>query len=56
MCSADSSIEPAVDTVNGFLGSGFQRKCRDFSELRIWAEKRRAFEAHGFLVTMDEEE
>ena len=54
LCSADSSIEPGVDTVNGFLGSGFQRQCRNFGELRKWAEERRAFEAQGFLVTTDD--
>ncbi|KAL9074612.1 MAG: hypothetical protein Q9161_002205 [Pseudevernia consocians] len=53
LCSADSSIEPAVDTVNGFLGSGFPRQCRDFEELKDWAEKHRAFDAHGFLVDME---
>jgi hypothetical protein len=54
MCSADSSIEPAVDTTNGFLGAGFPRQCRDFSELRFWAEEHRAFDAHGFLVELDD--
>lgn len=53
LCSADSSIEPAVDTVNGFLGAGFPRQCRDFEELKSWAEKHRAFDAHGFLVEME---
>lgn len=53
MCSADSSIEPAVDTANGFLGAGFPRQCRDFGELRFWAEEHRAFDAHGFLVELD---
>ncbi|KAK3176694.1 hypothetical protein OEA41_008019 [Lepraria neglecta] len=53
LCSADSSIEPAVDTVNGFLGAGFPRQCRDFEELKDWAEDHRALDAHGFLVTME---
>ena len=52
MCSVDSSIEPAVDTVNGFLGAGFPRQCRDFEELKDWAEDHRALDAYGFLVTM----
>ncbi|CAD6588940.1 MAG: hypothetical protein ASARMPREDX12_003543 [Alectoria sarmentosa] len=55
LCSADSSIEPAVDTVNGFLGAGFPRQCRDFKELKDWAEEHRAFDAHGFLVEMEHE-
>ncbi|KAL2045930.1 hypothetical protein ABVK25_011926 [Lepraria finkii] len=52
LCSADSSIEPAVDTVDGFLGAGFPRQCRDFEELKDWAEDHRALDAHGLLVTM----
>ncbi|CAF9908069.1 MAG: hypothetical protein ALECFALPRED_004213 [Alectoria fallacina] len=54
LCSADSSM-PAVDTVNGFLGAGFPRQCRDFEELKGWAETHRAFDAHGFLVEMEHE-
>lgn len=50
LCSADSTIEPAVDTVNGFLGAGFPRICRNFEELKGWAEDHRAFDAQGFLV------
>ena len=53
LCSADSSIEPAVDSLNGFLGAGFPRQCRDFEELKNWAEKHRAFDAHGFLAEME---
>ena len=50
MCAADSSLEPAIDHVNGFLGAGFQRQCHDFQILRDWAEKNRAFDAVGFLA------
>lgn len=50
LCSADSTIEPAVDTVNGFLGAGFPRTCRNFQGLKSWAEDHRAFDARGFLV------
>ena len=39
-----------MDTVNGFLGAGFERQCRDFGELSTWAEEHRAFDARGFLV------
>ncbi|KAL2037577.1 hypothetical protein N7G274_009690 [Stereocaulon virgatum] len=52
-CSADSTIEPAVDTVNGFLGAGFPRQCRDFGELQDWAKDHRVFDAHGFLADME---
>lgn len=44
-----------MDTVNGFLGAGFPRQCRDFEELKGWAETHRAFDAHGFLVEMEHE-
>lgn len=54
LCSADSTIEPAVDTVNGFLGAGFPRSCRNFEELKNWAEDHRAFDAQGFLVEKKE--
>ena len=52
-CSADPTLEPAVDDVNGFLGAGFPRSCQDFEELKVWAEEHRAFDAHGFLAEMD---
>ena len=51
-CSADSTAEPSIDTMNGFLGAGFPRQCRDFTRLKEWAEKHRAFDAHGFLADM----
>lgn len=48
--SADSTVESAVDNENGFLGSGFERKCRDFPQLKQWAEEHQAFDAHGVLA------
>ena len=52
MCSADSTVEPAENAKNGveFLGWGFGRQCRDYESLKAWAEKWRAFDAHGFLA------
>lgn len=50
MCSADSSIEPAGKRVEGFLGWGFQRQCRDYGGLMAWAEKWRAFNGQGFIA------
>ena len=50
MCSADSSIEPAGKRIEGFLGWGFQRQCRDYGGLMDWAEKWRAFDGHGFIA------
>ncbi|KAM0795546.1 hypothetical protein BDR22DRAFT_894084 [Usnea florida] len=50
MCSADSSVEPAGERVQGFLGWGFKRQCRDYDGLMAWAEKWRAFDGHGFIA------
>ena len=50
MCSADSSIEPAENVESGFLGWGFRRQCRDYGQLKDWAERWRAFDRHGFLA------
>ena len=50
LCSADSSIEPVDNAAHDFLGWGFQRQCRNYDELKAWAEEARAFDAHGFLA------
>ena len=50
MCSADSSVEPAEDVESGFLGWGFWRLCRDYRQLKEWAERWRAFDRLGFLA------
>ncbi|RYP52810.1 hypothetical protein DL768_002059 [Monosporascus sp. mg162] len=49
-CSADSTVEPAEDDPNGFLGSGFPRQCRDFDALKEFVERKRVFNATGFLA------
>ncbi|PWY80817.1 hypothetical protein BO94DRAFT_470824 [Aspergillus sclerotioniger CBS 115572] len=49
-CSADTTVEPAVDEENGFLGSGFPRQCVDFEALKEYVEERRIFNATGFLA------
>ncbi|KAJ5375403.1 hypothetical protein N7517_007409 [Penicillium concentricum] len=49
-CSADSTLEPAVDKEHGFLGAGFARRCWDFEYLKSVVENRRAFNASGFLA------
>ncbi|PYI02709.1 hypothetical protein BO78DRAFT_422273 [Aspergillus sclerotiicarbonarius CBS 121057] len=49
-CSADTTVEPAVDEENGFLGSGFPRQCVDFDALKEYVEERRIFNASGFLA------
>ena len=50
LCNADATIEPAGERVRGFLGWGFWRQCRNFEELKAWAEDARVFDAHGFLA------
>ncbi|KAI9648372.1 hypothetical protein NHQ30_003005 [Ciborinia camelliae] len=50
-CSADSTLEPAGHAVEGFLGWGFERKCKDYESLMKWAEKWRAIDGHGFIAT-----
>ena len=50
MCSADSSVEPAENVESGFLGWGFRRLCRDYGQLKGWAERWRAFDGRGFLA------
>ena len=50
LCSSDSTIEPAGEQVEGFLGWGYSRSCKDFTALKRWAEEARVFEAHGFLA------
>ncbi|KAI1504899.1 hypothetical protein F5X99DRAFT_405536 [Biscogniauxia marginata] len=49
-CSVDTTVEPAVDEEHGFLGSGFQRQCRDFDTLKKFVAERRVFNASGFLA------
>lgn len=53
MCAADSSIEPGHAEKadgEGFLGWDVPRTCRNYDQLKQWAEERRAFDAHGFLA------
>ncbi|KAL4954953.1 hypothetical protein BDW69DRAFT_183017 [Aspergillus filifer] len=50
VCSADSTLEPAVDSEHGFLGSGFQRRCWGFEALKGIAQEKRVFDAEGFLA------
>lgn len=49
-CSADSTLEPAVDKEHGFLGGGFARRCWDFEYLKNVTENGRVFNASGFLA------
>ncbi|KAE8154335.1 hypothetical protein BDV25DRAFT_116453 [Aspergillus avenaceus] len=49
-CSVDTTVEPAVDHEHGFLGSGFNRQCRDYGKLKEFVESRRVFNATGFMA------
>ncbi|KAJ5928275.1 hypothetical protein N7466_007231 [Penicillium verhagenii] len=49
-CSADTTVEPAVDEQGGFLGTGFKRQCRDFEYLKEFVAERRIFDKTGFLA------
>ena len=48
MCNADSSLEPAGRKVEGFLGWGVRKQCRDYDSLKVWAERWRVMDRHGF--------
>lgn len=48
--SSDTTLEPAIDKEHKFLGSGFERQCSDFGLLKRFVEKRRTFNATGFLA------
>ncbi|KAL4927489.1 uncharacterized protein BDV17DRAFT_124059 [Aspergillus undulatus] len=50
VCSADSTLEPAVDHEHGFLGSGFWRRCWSFEALKGIVQEKRVFDAEGFLA------
>ncbi|KAI1382421.1 hypothetical protein F4677DRAFT_401878 [Hypoxylon crocopeplum] len=49
-CSVDSTVEPAEENSDGFLGSGFPRQCRDYDALKEFVEQRKVFNASGFLA------
>ncbi|KAJ5729937.1 uncharacterized protein N7483_004445 [Penicillium malachiteum] len=49
-CSADTTVEPAVDEERGFLGTGFKRQCRDFEGLKEFVTEGRNFDKTGFLA------
>lgn len=48
MCAADATLEPVEADLGGVTGWGVQRNCRNYSDLRAWAEERRASNAVGF--------
>ena len=48
-CAADSTLEPVIPELGGVTGWGFPRVCRDYEELKQWAEKWRVNNLRGFL-------
>ena len=49
ICNADASLEPFDGSEEGFPGMGFQRQCRDYDALKVYAEKYKALDAQGFI-------
>jgi hypothetical protein len=39
LCDSDTNLEPTIDDSGGVNRWGFERKCRDFTGVRDWAEK-----------------
>ncbi|KAL4887399.1 hypothetical protein BJY04DRAFT_212436 [Aspergillus karnatakaensis] len=48
MCASDSTFEPVDPKLGGVTGWGTERVCRDYAELRVWAEARRVSDGRGF--------
>ncbi|KAF2658525.1 hypothetical protein K491DRAFT_592800 [Lophiostoma macrostomum CBS 122681] len=49
MCAADSTLEPVDPVLGGVTGWNVTRRCRSYTDLKKWAEKHRASNAHGFM-------
>ncbi|KAL9099505.1 MAG: hypothetical protein Q9187_009489, partial [Circinaria calcarea] len=49
LCSADSTLEPFRTDLGGVTGWGFPRVCRNYDELKEWAEARRTNDREGFV-------
>ncbi|KAI0397926.1 hypothetical protein F5Y17DRAFT_254923 [Xylariaceae sp. FL0594] len=51
-CAVDSTVEPYEGNAkaDGFLGSGFPRRCRSFDALKQYVDDYRVFNATGFLA------
>ncbi|MCJ1409436.1 hypothetical protein MMC19_003517 [Ptychographa xylographoides] len=49
LCSADSTLEPFRTDLGGVTGWGFPRVCRNYEQLREWAESRRTNDREGFV-------
>ena len=49
LCSADSTLEPWHPDLGGVTGWGFPRVCRNYDELKLWAEEMRTNDYEGFV-------
>ena len=49
LCAADSTLEPFRTDLGGVTGWGFPRMCRNYDELKEWAEARRTNNREGFV-------
>ncbi|KJZ79189.1 hypothetical protein HIM_01340 [Hirsutella minnesotensis 3608] len=49
MCASDVSLEPVDAKLGGVTGWGNVRVCRDYDQVRAWAEKNRVNNLRGFL-------
>ena len=54
ICSADSTLEPYRTDLGGVTGWGFPRVCRNYSELKMWAEARRTNDNEGFVEIVNQ--
>jgi len=51
--TTDTTVEPAEKSQTGFLGWGFQRRCRDHSELIDWAEEYKVLKCMDSWLTLE---
>lgn len=56
MCSVDPSLEPATQRVFEDPNWGFERQCRDYEEIKAWAERWRAWDVRGTFIPLPEGE
>ncbi|CAG9998311.1 unnamed protein product [Clonostachys byssicola] len=51
ICAGDTTLEPVDPKLGGVTGWGNLRVCRDFDEIKAWAEGHRMSNYRGFLKT-----
>ncbi|GAB1210723.1 hypothetical protein APSETT445_009520 [Aspergillus pseudonomiae] len=50
LCAADSHLEPTTERVIGNDRWGFQRQCRNYTEIKEWAAQWKVFDIEGSFV------